>query len=44
MDQVMDDDAMPTRRLELTRFGGRFAGQDGLIRSSRLLSYSIGER
>lgn len=30
--------------LELPRFGGRFAGQDGLIRSSRLLSYSIGER
>ena len=30
--------------LELPRFGGRFAGQDGLVRPSCLLSYSIGER
>lgn len=30
--------------LELSRFGGRFAGQDRLIRPSRLPSYSIGER
>ena len=37
-------DEMMNLELRLPRFGGRFAGHDGLIRPSYLLSYSIGER
>lgn len=53
LDRLLSDEGVAavdpdSRRLvltvELPRFGGRFAGQSDLMRPSRLLSYSIGER